>query len=124
MLGKDRPADAIAAYRTALSLDPKNIPALLGLAQALNADGQVDAAIAAYNQAAELAPLPVDSLIRLAALYRKTETYAPAIAALEQAIALRPNCVSSTGGKRATEYAVVTPTITTNAGRMRRMRRS
>lgn len=87
----EKPADAIAAYRTALSYDPKSIPALLGLAQALSVDGQLDAAITAYKQAMELAPLPVDSLMRLAALYRKTEAYAPALAVLEEVVASKPN---------------------------------
>ena len=53
--------EAIACYRKAIELDPKNATAHSNLGNALRAKGQLDEAIACYKKAIELDPKPFGS---------------------------------------------------------------
>ena len=57
-----RPKEAAAAYRRSLQQDPENADAKRGLANALAADGQMDAANKTYQDLASTDPADVQSL--------------------------------------------------------------
>lgn len=56
LFAEGKPAEAVAAYREALELDPGHVDALHGLAMACAEQGDLDGAIAAVTRATELAP--------------------------------------------------------------------
>jgi tetratricopeptide (TPR) repeat protein len=60
-LAQKRPADAVAAYRKAMALDPKNAMHPLHLAAAEQARGDVKAARTAYDQAVTLDPFNLEA---------------------------------------------------------------
>ncbi|MFZ9449205.1 MAG: tetratricopeptide repeat protein, partial [Alphaproteobacteria bacterium] len=83
-------ADAAEAYRAALAIDPRHVPALANLALALGALGRHDAALAAADEALALAPGLAEAHGARAAGWRATGRAEEARAAIDAALALAP----------------------------------
>ena len=83
-----RPKDAVAAYRAALDEDSDNTDAKRGLANALVADGQTDAAAKVFADLLVTDPQDAQSLIREADLQRQQGHYEQALSTLKKASAL------------------------------------
>ncbi len=83
-----QPKDAAAAYKRALDQDPDNADAKRGLANALAADGQADAAGKVYQDLADVDPADVQSLIRAADIERMQGHYEESLATLKKAQAV------------------------------------
>ncbi len=79
------------AYKAALEEDPDNAVAKRGLANALIASGQNDAAAKLYNDLVQADPNDAESLIRAADLQRQNGRYEQALATLKKAAALAPD---------------------------------
>jgi tetratricopeptide (TPR) repeat protein len=82
------PKKAAAAYRAALDEDPDNADARRGLATALEASGQNDAAAKVYSEMLKSDPQDAQALIREAAIQRQQGHYEEALATLKKASAL------------------------------------
>ena len=82
---------AAAAYQAALDEDPDNMDAKRGLANALIASGQNDAAAKLYGDLVQADPNDAQSLIRAADLQRQNGHYEQALATLKKAAALAPD---------------------------------
>jgi tetratricopeptide (TPR) repeat protein len=80
-----KPKDAAAAYQAALDQDPDNTDAKRGLAQALIAAGQTDAAAKIYAQILSTDPQDAQALIREAEIERQKGEYEKALTALKKA---------------------------------------
>jgi tetratricopeptide (TPR) repeat protein len=80
-----RPKDAAAAYQAALNEDPDNNDAKKGLAAALTASGQMDAAAKVYADILGSDPQDPQSLIRAAELQRQKGDYEKSLATLKKA---------------------------------------
>jgi Tfp pilus assembly protein PilF len=89
-MGLGRTADATAALRSAVAIDP-NIPeAWANLGNELGNDHQYDEAMVCYQKALKLRPDFADAHCNLGALLQKTlPTLEPAIAAYEKAITIQ-----------------------------------
>ncbi len=83
-----QPKDAAKAYAAAVSEDPDNTDAKRGLAAALQASGQMDAAGKIYGQILGSDPQDAQSLIREADIQRQQGHYEQALATLKKAEAL------------------------------------
>jgi tetratricopeptide (TPR) repeat protein len=83
-----RPKDAAAAYQAAIDQDPDNIDAKKGLAAALTAAGQMDAAAKIYADILGDNPQDPQSLVRDAELQRQQGDYEKSLATLKKAQAL------------------------------------
>jgi tetratricopeptide (TPR) repeat protein len=83
-----RPKDAAAAYQAALDEDPDNTDAKRGLAAALTASGQMDAAAKIYAQILGSDPQDPQALIREAEIQRQQGHYDQSLATLKKAQAL------------------------------------
>jgi tetratricopeptide (TPR) repeat protein len=83
-----RPRDAVAAYQAALDEDPDNTDAKRGLAAALAASGQMDAAAKINAEILETDPQDAQALIRAAEIQRQKGEYEQALATLKKAEAL------------------------------------
>jgi tetratricopeptide (TPR) repeat protein len=83
-----RPKDAVKAYQGALEDDPDNADAKRGLAAALQASGQMDAAAKVYSQILGNDPQDAQALIREADIERQQGHYEQALATLKKAEAL------------------------------------
>jgi tetratricopeptide (TPR) repeat protein len=83
-----RPKDAAASYQAALDEDPDNVDAKRGLAAALTADGQIDAAAKVYSQMLKTDPQDPQALIRQAEIERQQGHYDQSLATLKKAQAL------------------------------------
>jgi tetratricopeptide (TPR) repeat protein len=83
-----RPKDAAAAYQAALDEDPDNTDAKRGLAAALAASGQVDAAAKINAEILGTDPQDTQALIREAEIQRQKGEYEQALATLKKAEAL------------------------------------
>jgi tetratricopeptide (TPR) repeat protein len=88
-----RPKEAAAAYQAALDEDPDNTDAKRGLASALTAAGEMDAAAKIYAQILGNDPQDAQSLIRQADIQRQEGHYEQALATLKKAAALVSNNV-------------------------------
>jgi len=86
-----KPKDAAAAYRATLEQDPDNTDAKRGLANALVADGQTDAAAKVFADLLSTDPQDAQSLIREADLQRQQGHYEQALSTLKKASALVPD---------------------------------
>jgi tetratricopeptide (TPR) repeat protein len=80
-----RPKDAAAAYQATLDQDPDNTDAKKGLAQALTAAGQMDAAAKIYAQILGSDPKDPQALIREAEIQRQEGQYEKSLATLKKA---------------------------------------
>jgi predicted CXXCH cytochrome family protein len=85
-----RPADARAALSTALSLDPRFVPALLGLADLARAEGRDDEGERRLEEALRLDPESAEALHGLALVRVRQRRQGEALALLRRAAALRP----------------------------------
>jgi tetratricopeptide (TPR) repeat protein len=83
-----RPKDAAKAYQAALEDDPDNTDAKRGLAAALTASGEMDAAGKIYAQILGTDPQDAQALIREADIQRQEGHYEQALATLKKAAAL------------------------------------
>jgi len=79
------------AYKAALDQDPENMDAKRGLANALIASGQNDAAAKLYGDLVTADPNDAESLIRAADLQRQKGHYDQALATLKKAAVLAPD---------------------------------
>ena len=81
-----QPKDAIAAYRSALDLDPENPTEVQrGLANALLADNQLDPALKLLQQIVAAEPQDGQSWIHIAEIQRRQGQYDQALTTLEKA---------------------------------------
>jgi tetratricopeptide (TPR) repeat protein len=80
-----RPKDAAIAYQAALDEDPDNTDAKRGLAAALTASGQMDAAAKIYAQILGSDPQDPQALIRQAEIQRQEGHYEQSLATLKKA---------------------------------------
>jgi tetratricopeptide (TPR) repeat protein len=80
--------NAIAAYRQAVDLEPENLDAERGLAQALLNDNQLDAAAKAYKDISTADPQDAQAYSRLSEIERRQGHYEEALATLKKAKAL------------------------------------
>ena len=80
-----QPKDAAKAYAAAVEQDPDNTDAKRGLASALQASGQMDAAAKIYGQILGSDPQDAQSLIREADIQRQQGHYDQALATLKRA---------------------------------------
>jgi len=88
-----KPKDAAAAYQATLDEDPDNTDAKRGLASALAAAGEMDAAAKIYGQILGSDPQDAQALIREADIERQQGHYEQALATLKKAAALVSNNV-------------------------------
>jgi tetratricopeptide (TPR) repeat protein len=94
MLGRlqrivQKSADAEKSYRKALSIDPDNEEALVGLATALDDAGDHNGAADILKKLTEKNPSP-ESLLRLASSYEQMKEYGLAAETLNRALATNP----------------------------------
>ena len=80
-----QPKNAAKAYQAAVDDDPDNVDAKRGLAAALTASGQMDAAAKVYSQILGNDPQDAQSLIREADIERQQGHYEQALATLKKA---------------------------------------
>jgi tetratricopeptide (TPR) repeat protein len=80
-----RPKDAAKAYQAAIDQDPDNTDAKRGLAQALIASGQMDAASKIYGQILNTDPQDPQALIHEAEIQRQQGDYEKSLATLKKA---------------------------------------
>jgi tetratricopeptide (TPR) repeat protein len=85
-----RPAQAEAAFRQALELDPDWIDALIGLGDSLADQGQQAAAEQVFRDAIQREPSNGAAHLRLANCLLKQEKHKPAVEAFEQAVRYLP----------------------------------
>lgn len=83
-----QPKEAAKAYAAAVAQDPDNTDAKRGLASALQASGQMDAAAKIYSQILGSDPQDAQSLIREADIQRQQGHYEQALSSLKKAEAL------------------------------------
>lgn len=86
-----QPKDAVAAYLAAVEEDPDNTDAKRGLASALTASGQMEAAAKINEQLLKSDPQDAQTLIRQADIERQQGQYDRALATLNKASALVSN---------------------------------
>lgn len=86
-----RPKDAATAYQAAISHDPDNTDAKRGLAAALAASGQMDAAGKINAEILKTDPQDPQALVREAEIQRRSGEFEQALATLKKAEALVSN---------------------------------
>lgn len=86
-----RPKDAAAAYQAAIAADPDNTDAKRGLAAALTASGQMDAAGKINSEILKTDPQDPQALVREAEIQRQSGEFEQALATLKKAEALVSN---------------------------------
>jgi len=82
--------DAAAAYRDLLARDPRLVDARLGLARALEAADQPEAAVAALGEAIDLAPDQTEYLVVRGAILGRLRRFPEAEADLRRVLKLHP----------------------------------
>ena len=90
-----RYAEAVAAYRMALAIAPRNAGILHNLGVALAAAGQSDDAAASFRNASAAAPLAADSWLALGHLEFARNRLPAAKEAFSRAFALAPNSIDA-----------------------------
>ncbi len=85
-----KPKDAAAAYQRALDDDGDNLDAQRGLANALLADGQLDASMKQYQQIVTAEPQDAQSYIHISEIQRRQGDYDAALVTIKKAKALVP----------------------------------
>jgi tetratricopeptide (TPR) repeat protein len=98
------PGEAVTNYKRALEIDPKWVPAMLGLARALS-DEAPDQADAAMSAAEKLAPNHPDLWMLAAELQVEREDRVAAAASLDKAAAARPGTVEEAALRALLAYA-------------------
>lgn len=88
---RGRIADALAAFRRAVTLDPSYVDAHVNHGHALRATGRLDDAVVAYAAAVALRPDYVEALNALAVVQTERGAYDSAVEALERALAIEPD---------------------------------
>jgi tetratricopeptide (TPR) repeat protein len=88
---------AVACWRKALDLDPKDVKALTNLGNALQALGDVKGAIACYHKALALAPRLVETHTNLGQALQAQGEVKRALASYQQALALDPKYAPAHG---------------------------
>jgi superkiller protein 3 len=83
--------EAMAAFRTALDLDPKFVRSHTGLGNALAKKGRLDEAIAAYRQSLDRDPKYAKAHVNLSLTLERTGQLEEAVAAARRAVALDPD---------------------------------
>jgi tetratricopeptide (TPR) repeat protein len=83
-------AGAIAAYRSYLKLEPKNVMARSNLGAALSASGRYEDAIGEYKQALEIEPRNLPVRVNLGLAYYKTSQVSEAAEELAKAVQQQP----------------------------------
>ncbi len=83
--------NAAAAYRRALALEPENLDAQRGLANALLMDGQLDEAMKSLQAVLAVEPQDVQSQVHVSEVQRRQGHYPEALATLEKAKKLAPD---------------------------------
>ena len=102
-----KPKEAAAAYRRSLDMEPDNLDAQRGLANALLADGQLDEALKILNDIVAAEPQDAQSQIHISEIQRRQGHYEDALATLKKAKPLAQdslgmtNCKGSPGGGAA-----------------------
>jgi tetratricopeptide (TPR) repeat protein len=86
-----KPKEAAAAYRRSLELEPENLDAQRGLANALLADGQLDEALKVLNDIIAAEPQDAQSQIHISEIQRRQGHYDEALATLKKAKPLAPD---------------------------------
>jgi tetratricopeptide (TPR) repeat protein len=86
-----KPKEAAAAYRRSLDLEPDTPEAQRGLANALLADDQLDAAMKAFKALVAADPTDAQSEIHISDIQRRQGDYDAALATLEKAKAQAPD---------------------------------
>jgi tetratricopeptide (TPR) repeat protein len=90
LLATGRRDEAVAIYRSALQSDPRLVPALRALGEALEKGGDAAGAIAQLGQARAIAPGDPATLHELGLAYRQLGRNSEALAALQEAVRLDP----------------------------------
>ncbi|RXH56963.1 tetratricopeptide repeat protein [Granulicella sibirica] len=85
------PRQAAAAYRRALDMEPDNLDAERGLANALLLDGQLDEAMKTLQAILTAEPQDVQSQIHISEVQRRQGHYKESLATLEKAKSLAPD---------------------------------
>jgi tetratricopeptide (TPR) repeat protein len=98
-----KPKEAAEAYQLALNEDPENTDAKKGLAAALAASGQSDAAAKIYAQILSSDPQDPQSLVHQAELERQAGHYEQSLATLQKAEALVSDSLE-VGYNKALDY--------------------
>jgi tetratricopeptide (TPR) repeat protein len=80
-----KPKEAIAAYRRSIDLEPENLDAERGLANALLADGQLDEALKTLTDIVTAEPQDAQSQIHISEIQRRQGHYEDALTTLEKA---------------------------------------
>ena len=80
-----KPKEAIAAYRAAVDMDPDNMDAMRGLANALLNDGQMDEALKLLKDIVASEPQDAQSQIHIAEIQRRQGNYDAALDTLKKA---------------------------------------
>ena len=91
VLANSRPDDAIAAFRQAEEMAPKDAEPHLAAGSLLEQQQQTADAEKEYQQAASLAPKSSDALTALSNLYMRQRRFTDAEMPLKQLVALHPN---------------------------------
>jgi tetratricopeptide (TPR) repeat protein len=101
---RHQPAEAVTNYKKALEIDPRWVPAMLGLARAL-ADEAPDQADAAMSAVEKLAPTHPDLWLLAADLQIDREERTSAAASLDKVAAARPGTVDEAALRAQLAYA-------------------
>lgn len=89
-LRRGRFADAIAAFRESLTLNPASVPVHLGLASAFESQGNLPDAIAALQWVVDQRPRDFHTWNRLSVLHEKKGDLEAAVLALERSVQANP----------------------------------
>jgi len=81
---QNRPAEAEALFQRALKLNPHDLEACRGMAEAFTAQSQRDKAIAGYSQCVSFAPADVNSNAALTRLYEQAGNFSESLRAAQQ----------------------------------------
>lgn len=88
-----RPADAAAAYRRSIAIDPARPGPYVGLANLLARERRYPEALAAYERAYQLGATDVEQIVELCSLYYETGRVRQALGCLDQALTRAPDNV-------------------------------
>ncbi len=90
-----QPAEAIAAYRRALELEPGDLGTMNALAEALLNSNQLDHALDEYRQIAQADPENAGALVHICEIQRRQGKYELALATARKAVAKDPSSLEA-----------------------------
>lgn len=90
-----KPAEAIAAYRRALDLEPGDLATMNALAQDLLNNNQLDEALTEYRQIVQADPEGAEALVHICEIQRRQGKYEEALATVHKALAKDPNSLEA-----------------------------